>query len=86
LGLGERYLIAKDVFDALALYEGRPSVVIFREDVMKRVATASSKLNFIELPVREEPLDGLPVDLHDAPRDLVMNQLKPKKKRNRREK
>jgi hypothetical protein len=66
------------------LYHGHPAVVIFREDIMERLASASSDLEFIELSIRDEPLDGLPLDLRDAPKDLVMNQWQPRRKRDRR--
>jgi hypothetical protein len=81
---GDRYLLESDVLEELPLYEGHPSVVIFRADVMARVTAAAPEFQFVELPIRDEPLDGLPLDLRDARKDLVMNQWKPRKKRIRR--
>jgi hypothetical protein len=83
LALGTKYVLARDVAENSPLYHGNPTVVMFRQDVMARVADVSSEFQFIELPIREEPLDGLPLSLLDTSKDLTMNQWKPRKKRRR---
>ncbi len=61
---GVRYLLKSSVSDHLAVYGVKVGVLAVREDVYERVAAKNFPgLNFYELPIRDEPEDGLPAGL-----------------------
>jgi|GEM_PF-2287305 len=61
---GVRYLLKASISGHLAVYDVRIGVLALREDVYERVSSKNFPgLNFYELPIRDEPEDGLPADL-----------------------
>lgn len=61
---GVRYLLKASISGHLAVYDVRIGVLALREDVYERVSAKNLPgLNFYELPLRDEPEDGLPAGL-----------------------
>ena len=61
---GVRYLLKSSIEKPLPTYELTVGVLALREDVYNRVVAQNFPgLNFYELPIRDEPEDGLPANL-----------------------
>ena len=76
VALREEHLLSGSIADRSPLYSTRRPVIILDSDTLasvidSRIANVHRKL----LGVRDEPLDGLPVNLRDAPHDFMMNIL-----------
>ena len=75
LGLGDLYVLGRDVSEGRAVYATRRCPIVIREDVANRVLQARiQKVSIQQIDVLEQPLDDLPSDLGDAPRDVVRGQ------------
>lgn len=71
LGLGDKYLLSQDIADRRKLYSTHDCGIIVREDIASGITAARiKKLSMFELPVLDDPQDGLPPDLQEVPRDF----------------
>lgn len=73
------YLLTQMIRDKSPFYISSVFSLFVRADIADKLkARRISKLDIKKIPVRETPLDGLPIDLNELPKDFRMNLPLPK--------